>query len=62
MIKYDDPNQIDPAPNGNDDGEDNAKDVSKCGFAKDRGDANKYFCDPVDDGDEKQKDLNQAGL
>ena len=62
MIEEDNPNQVNPTPNRNDDREDNAKDVAGGRLFNDGSHTNKDLNHPVNEWDEKKDDLDKAGL
>ena len=62
MIEEDNPNQVNPTPDRDDDRENDAKDVAGGRLFDDRGHTNVDINDPVNEGDEKEDDLDKAGL
>ena len=63
MIEENDPDEVNPSPKttGNK-SQDNAKDVAKGRLLSNRGDANDDLGDQVHERNEKEKDLDKAGL
>ena len=62
MIEDDDPDKVNPAPDRNNDGENDAKDVTNGWLFNYRRDTDENLGDPVNERDKKQDNLDEARL